>query len=120
MGTGNDRAGGQGRHGSAEWRVSTDGETAVVTLSGDLDLAAIDGPTHGILGALRDAIARELLVVCDLSEIRFIDSSGYELLIRLKRDVENRNGRFVLARPTSEVRRMMHLMGLEGEFEVTD
>jgi anti-sigma B factor antagonist len=115
---GDDKRGRQGRHGSARWTVTTDGDRAVITLAGEIDLAAIEGPTEGILGALRGALDREVLVVCDLSEVAFMDSSGFQLLVRLKRSVEDRAGRFVLTRLTPELRRVMRIAGLDGEFEI--
>jgi anti-sigma B factor antagonist len=103
----------EGRHGAARWTLATDGQRAVVTLSGELDLAAISGPTTGILGALRDALGEEARVICDLSAVSFMDSTGLHLLLTLKRSVERRGGRFVLSESSPEVRRVIQVAGLD-------
>jgi hypothetical protein len=48
----------EGGQASARWTLTTDGECAATTLAGELDLAAVTGPTDGILGELRAALAR--------------------------------------------------------------
>jgi anti-sigma B factor antagonist len=60
----------------------------------------------------------ESLVVLDLNAVSFIDSTGLQLLIRLKRSVERGNGRIVLSRPSSELRRALRVAGLEGFFAI--
>jgi anti-anti-sigma factor len=109
-----------GEQAGAHWTVTTGGGNTVVTLSGEIDLAAVRGPTDGILGAIQRAVTGITLVVCDLSGVGYMDSSGFHLLIQLKRSVERRGGRFVIARPSKPVRQLLRIVGVEEFFDIQD
>ena len=62
-------------------RTSPDGDRMVVTLSGDLDLAA----DQELQQALRSALARsENGIELDLGEVRFCDCSGLNILLGIR------------------------------------
>jgi anti-anti-sigma factor len=109
-----------GEHAAARWTVTSAGGHTVVTLSGELDLAAVRGPTQGILGALKHAVAGETLVVCDMSGVDYIDSSGFHLLVQLRRSVEADGVRFVLSRPSERVYQLLRVAGVEDLFDIHD
>jgi anti-anti-sigma factor len=94
------------------FEIATNGEGTVVTLSGELDIANVDG----LEAAVAPVIAKhpERLVV-DVGGLRFADSSAIALWVRWAatvRDIEFRD-------PSPILRRVITSMGLEGKFRLT-
>jgi anti-sigma B factor antagonist len=92
--------------------VSTNGERTVVTISGELDIANVDG----LNAAVAPVIERhpDHLVV-DVGDLRFADSSAIALWVRWSAtvgDIEFRDASPLL-------RRVITSMGLEGKFRLT-
>jgi anti-sigma B factor antagonist len=88
----------------------------VVALAGELDLYNAEE----IRSALLDACASgpEILVV-DLEEVRFIDSTALGVLIEARSRMSDRSG-FRLAAPGLEARRALEVSGLDRHFHVHD
>ena len=85
--------------------VSREDGTAVVRLSGELDMVSVENVRSVIEGALAGQSER---LVFEVSGLEFMDSSGIALLISMTRKakaVEVRN-------PTAIVRRIIELTGL--------
>jgi anti-sigma B factor antagonist len=85
--------------------VSRDDGTAVIRLSGELDMVSVENVRSVVEGALA---GRDDLLVFEVSGLEFMDSSGIALLISMTRKaaaVEVRN-------PTAIVRRIIELTGL--------
>ena len=85
--------------------VSREDGTAVIRLSGELDMVSVENVRPVIEGALADQSER---LVFEVSGLEFMDSSGIALLISMTRKVtavEVRN-------PTAIVRRIIELTGL--------
>lgn len=96
---------------SARIETSDEGGTPVLRLSGELDLASVD--------AIRVILDEEvevgsLLVVFDMSQLEFMDSSGIALLLMVARRVE----RVELRQPCSIVRQIVEMMGLTGILQI--
>jgi len=93
----------------AEWRVRTDGWTAIVELIGEIDLA--NAPSLG------DALGGELAVddVCDvivdLRGVTFMDSTGLAILVHTNRGVADHAGRMrLVVEPDSVVGRLLEVV----------
>ncbi|MFC5910009.1 STAS domain-containing protein [Streptacidiphilus monticola] len=89
--------------------------TEVLAVAGELDR---DG-----LGAVREKIEeawarRPQRLVFDLERLRFCDSSGLNLLLRVRSRAEQENVRLLLAAPGVAVRRLLELTGAETVFEL--
>jgi anti-sigma B factor antagonist len=85
--------------------VSREDGTAVIRLSGELDMVSVENVRSVIEGALAGPSER---LVFEVSRLEFMDSSGIALLISMTRKVkavEVRN-------PTAIVRRIIELTGL--------
>jgi|HubBroStandDraft_4_1064222.scaffolds.fasta_scaffold146768_2 anti-anti-sigma factor len=85
--------------------VSREDGTAVIRLSGELDMVSVENVRPVIEGALAGQSER---LVFEVSGLEFMDSSGIALLISMTRKVtavEVRN-------PTAIVRRIIELTGL--------
>jgi anti-sigma B factor antagonist len=87
----------------------------VLSLTGELDLYNAEE----VRGALLDACAGEPdLLVVDLEEVRFIDSTALGVLIEARSRMAN--GSFRLAAPGLETRRALEVSGLDRHFLVHD
>ncbi|MFJ8043345.1 STAS domain-containing protein [Kitasatospora sp. NPDC096147] len=92
------------------------GEHAVVcTLAGDLDIESL-APAEQVLGeALRSGPAT---LVIDLEQVGFCDSSGLNLLLKVRVDAKAADVGLRLAAPSAPVRRLLELTGAEAVFEL--
>lgn len=91
-------------------------ETVVVSLAGELDLYNAEEVRRALLDTLAEGA--ELLVV-DLAEVTFIDSTALGVLIEARSRLSDRSG-FRLAAPGLEVRRALEVSGLDRHFVVRD
>jgi anti-sigma B factor antagonist len=62
--------------------------------------------------ALKPVLTETGDVILDLSELRFLDSTGMRTLLQAAGSLGDR-GRLILRSPTSSVRRLIELMGVE-------
>ena len=88
----------------------------VVSLAGELDLYNAEE----VRGALLDACSGEPeVLVVDLEQVRFIDSTALGVLIEARSRLGDRGG-FRLAAPGLETRRALEVSGLDRHFLVHD
>jgi anti-anti-sigma factor len=87
-----------------------DHDTAVVAVSGELDLSTAPG-----LGeALAQVVERHPhALTVDLAGLAFIDSTGLTLLVRTSNRLREQDGTLSLASPTPPVRRVLEIVGLD-------
>jgi anti-sigma B factor antagonist len=90
---------------------------AVVELGGELDLAV-----SSRLRALVDEATADgpRMLVLDVTEVAFMDSSVLREFLRAHRAVEDAGGRTVLAGAQPSVRRLLELTGTAGMFTLAD
>ena len=101
---------------SAVTGVDRRDEAVVLALAGELDLYNADE----VRGALLDACAGEpKVLVVDLKEVTFIDSTALGVLIEARSRMSDRSG-FRLAAPGLETRRALEVSGLDRHFLVHD
>jgi anti-anti-sigma factor len=91
--------------------------TVVLELAGELDLAV--GPR---LRSLVDDAAgeRPQLLVIDVTEVAFMDSSVLREFLRAHREAADAGGRLVVAGAQSTVRRLLELTGTTELFELAE
>lgn len=92
-----------------EIKTGQEGDTYVVRLIGELDLAASEEAEEALLQAQESKAATILL---DIDELRFIDSEGLRILLRAKRRDEP-GGRLRVTRGNGHVAEMLRLTGLD-------
>ena len=104
-----------GREAAVTGVDSRDG-AVVVTLAGELDLYNAEEVRRALLEAC--GLEPEVLVV-DLGEVTFIDSTALGVLIEARSRLADRQG-FRLAAPGLETRRALEVSGLNRHFLVHD
>jgi len=88
-------------------------QTVRVTAVGELDLESAP-----LLEAELAAVDSEVtVVVLDLSALRFMDSSGLQVIVRANQRLREENRRLTLVRGQSQIQRLFLLSGLEPHFQ---
>jgi anti-anti-sigma factor len=89
------------------------GERGVITIRGELDLAAAPILRREVGATLGRPIAALTL---DLRDVRFLDSSGLHCLVHAHEDAVERQVEFELASVPRNVRRVIDVTGLSEMF----
>jgi anti-anti-sigma factor len=89
-------------------RRLSDGHTARLVLSGELDLDSADALEQQVRG-IQDTGVRE--VVIDLSQLDFIDSSGLRAILQIAALEDSRGWRLKLIPGSGDVQRVFELTG---------
>jgi anti-sigma B factor antagonist len=87
----------------------------VVTVSGELDVASSPELEREL--ALLDG---EEIVVIELGQITFIDSTGLGVLVRAHQRALERGHRLALVRGSGQVKRLLSMTGLDDQLLVGD
>ncbi|MBI5106408.1 MAG: STAS domain-containing protein [Solirubrobacterales bacterium] len=105
--------------GGIELEVERDGRRVVVAvLAGELDHDAVAAVEDRLAGAADDAAVG---LVCDLREVRYLDSAALHLLHRLERLLRGRGQRMVAVEPAATTAgKVLRLTGLDGAVPLYD
>jgi anti-sigma B factor antagonist len=98
----------------ADFQVDTSGETAVLRISGEVDIST----APQLRERLRQLDSRS--VVVDLSAMTFIDSTGLGVLVGAFKRLREGGGDLVLRAPTRSTRKVLELTGLSQVVTVED
>jgi anti-sigma B factor antagonist len=93
-------------------------KTTILDLSGDIDLANSPAVRKALLKELRDN--RTPRVVMNLSNVRYIDSSGVASLVEGLKAARDVGSRFILFGLSTSAREVLQLSRLLKIFEVYD
>jgi anti-sigma B factor antagonist len=93
-----------------------DGDTYTLAAAGELDAATSGRLDAEIALALSDPAVTLLRI--DLSQIRFLDSSGLSVLISAHHQLRDRGGKLVLRHPSEIVQRLFEITQLSGELTI--
>jgi anti-anti-sigma factor len=94
-----------------------DGDRSTVALRGELDLSGVDRARQ----AIEEAEAGEAsLLVLDLSELDFIDSTGLEVMLRAARRAQDDGRRLVVQRPSRYVRRLLEMTAIDQSLDIVE
>jgi anti-sigma B factor antagonist len=95
--------------------VHVEQETAVLTLSGELDLA--NAPLLDRALEEPDVVGAPNLVV-DLQELRFLDSSGLRAILRAQRVADGRGQGFAITEGSGQVQRLLSITHASEQLRV--
>jgi anti-sigma B factor antagonist len=96
-------------------QVERNGDAILLAASGDLDLAATE-PAESELRSAETADPK--LIVFDLDRVEFIDSSGLRVLLLAAARASEEDRRFVVARASGQVKRVIEMTGGDKLFEL--
>jgi anti-sigma B factor antagonist len=96
--------------------VSTEGDEALVVLTGELDPHS----TETLAEALHELRSDEAVqrVVIDLAGVSFIDSSGLRILLAADEELAGAGSKLVLRSPSDAVRRLFEITDLLDRLEI--
>ncbi|GAB2909339.1 STAS domain-containing protein [Nonomuraea fastidiosa] len=100
------------------WVVTQRDDAAVLCPCGDLDLSSMEEFRSGLSEAM--SCLCPPLVVVDLHEVDFCDSSGLNALIWAANTVEAAGGRLRLSGLQPRVSKLMRMTGLDRRFAFQD
>ena len=95
--------------------VRRDGDTAILKLHGDLDIATAPELAE-LCQSVHEQGARD--VVIDLTETTFLDSAGLRALIGAQRLFSGDGANVRLSHPSDAVIRLLDITGLTGWFAI--
>ena len=89
----------------------------IAAISGEVDLAVAEAVEERIRTTLEDEPA---VLVLDLRQVDFLDSSGLRVVLALDHDQRERGARLVVVRGGRRVARVMELTGADRQLEMVD
>ena len=119
METSHEQTASSSRSGGPVVTAEVDGDTARLTVSGDLTDAARRPLVREVTDLLlsQQALSR---IDLDLRDVAFVNSAGIAVLVQLHKMVSPRAIELVLVAPTTAVARPLQLTGLWHRFTVAD
>ncbi len=97
--------------------VHDDGQTCVLTLTGELDLASAEALEEELE---RAAAAGAERVILDLRELEFMDSTGLSVVVKAHQRAEKSGTTFALVKGPPQVQRLLSLTGVADRVTVAD
>ena len=91
---------------------------AVVKVTGEVDVSTSGALRDGLLRVITDEGQSGLVV--NLSDVKFIDSTGVGVLVGVWHRVRATNRSLALAAPSPHARRILHTTGLTKAFWIYD
>lgn len=90
-------------------------ETTVISVSGELDLASSPALEEQL-----ERVAQSKLVVVDLRNLEFMDSTGLSVLVRAHQRAEENGRRLGLVNGSQQVQRLLTLTGVADRLTLAD
>ncbi|WP_289009912.1 STAS domain-containing protein [uncultured Thermomonospora sp.] len=97
--------------------TSSQGDYAVVTATGELDLYTAPRLQTALASLIHDRADR---VVVDLSGVEFCDSTGVNVLLAAMKRLQEQGGTLELAGLRPPVRRILQVTGLDSVFTIAE
>lgn len=99
-----------------EFKSETKNNILIVRLYGDL---IGENGGKGVLDAVTNAIQQQLKqCIIDISEVRYINSSGIGVLITILTKFRNKGGEVYLLKPSENVKKLLVITKLNAIFQV--
>ena len=97
--------------------VRDEGRATVISLSGELDLASSPALQEELE---RAAAAETPMLIIDLRELDFMDSTGLSVLVRAHQRIEERGRQLAMVRGPQQVQRLLSLTGVADRLTLVD
>ncbi len=95
--------------------IARENGAVLVRARGEFDLAAVESAEREISAAEQDGPST---IIFDLGAVTFVDSSGLRVLLGAAERARTSGRRFLAARPTGQVDRLLEMTGCKTMLEV--
>lgn len=100
--------------------TALDGSTFTVTLSGDIDAETAYQPYEAVVAAFDDAAKDAIrLVVLDVRDVGFTDSTALGTLVRINRHAAEEHARCEIRNAPPRLLRLLQMTGLDIDLTLT-
>jgi len=96
--------------------VRSQDHAVVIGVRGELDLAS----SPALEQELEGSAAQAALVIVDLRELEFMDSTGLSVLVRAHQRAVEKGQRFAVVRGSQQVQRLLSLTGVAERLTLVD
>ncbi len=97
--------------------LRTQDRASVLTISGELDLSSSSELEDNLARAFESASG---IVIVDLRELEFIDSTGLSVLVKANQQAQDAGCDFGIVNGVAQVRRLLDLTGVSERLRVAD
>jgi anti-sigma B factor antagonist len=95
--------------------VRRETDRVILTLDGELDMATAEQLQHAIEG-----VDGETMVVLDLDQLQFIDSTGLRSVLSALEHCKERGQAFAVTRGSQQVQRLLGVTGVVKHLRIID
>lgn len=100
------------------YKINHEGDLVFINFEGDL-IGEENGPE--IIEAVNDTLSNDIIkCAVDISEVRYINSSGIGVLITILTKFRNKGGEVVLVNPSEHVKKLLAITKLNAIFTIVD
>lgn len=97
--------------------VRRDGGRAILTLAGELDMASSELLEQALAG---EDLASEAMLVLDLQQLQFIDSTGLRVILTALERCRERGQEFAITPGSEQVKRLLSVTGVAEHLPTID
>jgi anti-anti-sigma factor len=95
--------------------VRHEADRVILALDGELDMATAEQLQHAI-----DGLEGETMVVLDLEQLQFIDSTGLRSVLAVLERCRDRGQQFAVTRGSQQVQRLLGVTGVAKHLRIID
>lgn len=100
------------------YKINHEGDLVFINFEGDL-IGEENGPE--IIEAVNDTLSNNIIkCAVDISDVRYINSSGIGVLITILTKFRNKGGEVVLVNPSEHVKKLLAITKLNAIFTIVD
>ncbi|WP_422361989.1 STAS domain-containing protein [Reichenbachiella sp.] len=100
------------------YKINHEGDLVFINFEGDL-IGEENGPE--IIEAVNDTLSNNIIkCAVDISEVRYINSSGIGVLITILTKFRNKGGEVVIVNPSEHVKKLLAITKLNAIFTIVD
>lgn len=100
------------------YKINHEGDLVFINFEGDL-IGEENGPE--IIEAVNDTLSNDIIkCAVDISEVRYINSSGIGVLITILTKFRNKGGEVVIVNPSEHVKKLLAITKLNAIFTIVD
>ncbi|MEO9804118.1 MAG: STAS domain-containing protein [Reichenbachiella sp.] len=100
------------------YKINHEGEIVFINFHGDL-IGEENGPE--IIESVNDTLSNNIIkCVVDISDVRYINSSGIGVLITILTKFRNKGGEVIIVNPSEHVKKLLVITKLNAIFSIVD